>query len=80
VVGREKFLKCDFFNYIKIKNRKKWESEKTKQNEKRENNTAHYIRRILYGGSPPPTGYYTDSGFDNDHSDEELIICPKTHH
>jgi hypothetical protein len=25
VVGREKFLKCDFFNYIKIKNHKKWE-------------------------------------------------------
>jgi hypothetical protein len=32
VVGREKFLKCDFFNYIKIKSHKKWESEKTKQN------------------------------------------------
>jgi hypothetical protein len=28
VVGREKFVKCDFFNYIKIKNNKKWESEK----------------------------------------------------
>jgi hypothetical protein len=28
VVGREKFLKCDFFNYITIKNHKKWESEK----------------------------------------------------
>jgi hypothetical protein len=32
VVGREKFFKCDFFNYIKIKNDKKWASEKTKQN------------------------------------------------
>jgi hypothetical protein len=32
LVGREKFLKCDFFNYIKIKNHKKCESEKTKQN------------------------------------------------
>jgi hypothetical protein len=32
LVGCEKFLKCDFFNYIKIKNLKKWESEKTKQN------------------------------------------------
>jgi hypothetical protein len=28
VAGREKFLKCDFFNYIKIENHKKWESEK----------------------------------------------------
>jgi hypothetical protein len=28
VVGRKKFLKCDFFNYMKIKNHKKWESEK----------------------------------------------------
>jgi hypothetical protein len=27
-VGREKFLKCDSFNYIKIKNYKKWKSEK----------------------------------------------------
>jgi hypothetical protein len=32
VVGCEKCLKCDFFNYIKIKNHKKRESEKTKQN------------------------------------------------
>jgi hypothetical protein len=31
VVGREKFLKFDSFNYIKIKDHKKWESEKTKQ-------------------------------------------------
>jgi hypothetical protein len=30
-VGRETFLKC-FFNYIKIKNHKKWESDKIKQN------------------------------------------------
>jgi hypothetical protein len=30
VAGREKFLKCDFFNYIKIKNHKKWESDKNK--------------------------------------------------
>jgi hypothetical protein len=29
VVGREKFLKCDFFNYIEIKNHNKLESEKT---------------------------------------------------
>jgi hypothetical protein len=35
VVGREKFMKCDFFNYIKIKNHTKWESEKTKQNQKK---------------------------------------------
>jgi hypothetical protein len=28
VVGHERFLKCDVFNYIKIKNDKKWESEK----------------------------------------------------
>jgi hypothetical protein len=32
VVGRKTFLKCDFFNCIKIKNHKKWESEKAKQN------------------------------------------------
>jgi hypothetical protein len=32
LVGREKFLKCDIFNYIKIKIPKKWESEETKQN------------------------------------------------
>jgi hypothetical protein len=32
VVGREKCLRCDFFNYIKIKNHMKWESEETKQN------------------------------------------------
>jgi hypothetical protein len=30
-MGREKFLKSDFFNYIKIKNHKKQESGKTKQ-------------------------------------------------
>jgi hypothetical protein len=30
VMGRQKFLKCDFFNYIKIRNHEKWESEKTK--------------------------------------------------
>jgi hypothetical protein len=40
-VGREKFLKCDFFNYIKIKNHKKWESAKTEQNYKRARNKAH---------------------------------------
>jgi hypothetical protein len=48
VVGNETFLKFDFFNYIKIKNHKKWESEKTKQNYKRVKNKAHNIRRILY--------------------------------
>jgi hypothetical protein len=32
VLGRKRFLKCDFFNYIKVKNHEKWESEKTKQN------------------------------------------------
>jgi hypothetical protein len=32
LVGREKFLKCEFFNYIIIKNHKKWKIEKTKQN------------------------------------------------
>jgi hypothetical protein len=36
-------------------------------------NKAHNIRRILYGISPLPPVYYMDSGFDNDHSDEELI-------
>jgi hypothetical protein len=29
LVGRKMFLKCNFFNYIKIKNHKKWESEIT---------------------------------------------------
>jgi hypothetical protein len=28
VVGREKFLKSDFSDYIKIKDHKKWESER----------------------------------------------------
>jgi hypothetical protein len=32
VVGREKFFKCDFFNDIKIKYLKKWETEETKPN------------------------------------------------
>jgi hypothetical protein len=27
-VGRKKFLKCDIFNYVQIKNHKKWQSEK----------------------------------------------------
>jgi predicted HAD superfamily hydrolase len=36
-VGRQKILKCDFFNYIKIKNHKKWKSEKTKQLERVKN-------------------------------------------
>jgi hypothetical protein len=31
LVSREKFLKCDFFNYIRIKNHKNWESEKNKR-------------------------------------------------
>jgi hypothetical protein len=69
-VGREKFLKCDFFNYIKIKNHKKWEIEKTKQNEKRVKNKAYNVHRLLYGVSPLPPVYYTDSGFDNDHSED----------
>jgi hypothetical protein len=34
LVGREKFLKCDFFNYIKIKNHEKFESEKQTKLEK----------------------------------------------
>jgi hypothetical protein len=38
--GRGKFFKCDIFNYIKIKNYKKWESEKTQQNYKRVINKA----------------------------------------
>jgi hypothetical protein len=60
-------------NYVKIKNHKKWENEKIKQNYERVKHKAHNIRRTLYGVSPPPPLYYTDSGFDNDHSDEELI-------
>jgi hypothetical protein len=32
LVGRKKFLKSDLFNYTKIKNHKKWESKKQKQN------------------------------------------------
>jgi hypothetical protein len=32
-------------------------------------NKAHNISRILYGVSPPPPIYYTDSGFDNDHKE-----------
>jgi hypothetical protein len=34
LVGCKKFLKCDFFNYIKTKNPKKWESEKQKKTRK----------------------------------------------
>jgi hypothetical protein len=44
--------------------------KKTKQNYKRVKNKAHNIRRILYGVSPPPPVYYTDSGFDNDPSED----------
>jgi hypothetical protein len=62
LMGREKFLKSDFY-YKKIKNHKKRESEKTKQNQKRVKNKARDIRRILYG-VPPPV-YYADSGFDD---------------
>jgi hypothetical protein len=36
-------------------------------------NKARNIRHIFYGVSPHPPLYYTDSGLDNDHSDEELI-------
>jgi hypothetical protein len=36
VLGREKFLKCNFFQCIKIKNRYKWESEKRTKLEKGE--------------------------------------------
>jgi hypothetical protein len=45
----------------KLKNKTKLEKDKNK---------AHNIRRILYGVSPPPSVYYTDSGFDNDHSED----------
>jgi hypothetical protein len=31
LVGGERFLRCDFFNYRKIKNHKKWESENNKK-------------------------------------------------
>jgi hypothetical protein len=31
-VGREKFLECNFFNYIKIKNHKKWDLLALKKN------------------------------------------------
>jgi hypothetical protein len=41
MVGREKFMKCEFFNYIKIKNHRKWESKKQNKIIKRENNKAH---------------------------------------
>jgi hypothetical protein len=37
VVGRENLLKWDFFNYIKIKNHKKWESEKQNKSRKGSN-------------------------------------------
>jgi hypothetical protein len=33
-------------------------------------NKACNIHHILYGVSPPPPVYYTDSGFDIDHSDD----------
>jgi hypothetical protein len=33
-------------------------------------NKAHDIRCILYVVSPPSPVYYTDSGFDNDHSED----------
>jgi hypothetical protein len=57
-VGREKFLIRYFFNYIKIKNHKKWESEKNKTKlENGKKNKPHNISRILYGVSPPV--YYT---------------------
>jgi hypothetical protein len=46
VVGREKFLKCDFFNYIKIENHKKWEMEKTKLEQGKK--IKHIIRAIYY--------------------------------
>jgi hypothetical protein len=45
-VGREKFLKFDFFNYMKIKNHKKWESKNKTKLEK--GKKRHNIRRILY--------------------------------
>jgi hypothetical protein len=47
-VGREKFLKCDFFNYIKIKDHKKWESEKNKTKLEDGKNKAHNIRHIFF--------------------------------
>jgi hypothetical protein len=41
-MGREKFLKCDFFISVNIKNHKKWESEKTKLEKGKK------IRHIIY--------------------------------
>jgi hypothetical protein len=52
------------FNYIKIKNYKKWESEKTKQNWKRVKNKA----------------YYTDSVFDNDHIEDRQSAAAQCCH
>jgi hypothetical protein len=74
-MGREKFFKGDFFNYIKIKNRKKWESEKTKQNLKRVKNKAHNIRRI----SPSISILYRQ-GFDNDHSEDRQSAAAQCSH
>jgi hypothetical protein len=78
VKGRDKILKCDFFNYISIKNHKKWEIKKIEMLQ----NKAYNILRILYGVSPPHPVYYTDSGFDNDHSEDRhsaaAQCCPLT--
>jgi hypothetical protein len=50
---------------------------KNKNNDKIVKNKAHNIRRILHGVSPPLPVYHTDSGFDNDRSDDELIDLSK---
>jgi hypothetical protein len=45
--GSRNVFEMRFFIYIKIKNHKRWESEKTKQKlEKGKKNKAHNIRRI----------------------------------
>jgi hypothetical protein len=65
LVGGETFLKCDFFNYIKIKER-----EKPKLNYKRVKKIRHLLCAVYYTAylPPPPPVYYTGSGFDNGHS------------
>jgi hypothetical protein len=48
VVGRKKFLKWDFFNYVKIKNHKKWESEKARTKLEKGKKIRHTIYAVYY--------------------------------
>jgi hypothetical protein len=43
-------------------------------------NKAHNIRRILYGVSPLPPVYYTDSGFHNNQSDDRQSAAAQCCH